>query len=380
MSDDVPVIDIESRIEDSNQQTESTEQTDETAQHTSPPSDEPSEGETSQPPANSSSPEDPSTDHSTTNSTTPSDESNSPDTNEDTAPEGETNDGPTAPSKSPSKTTTKESVDSNNTEEQPQDTTDDEGTPSDSYYPFYAEVDPQTLDTLLESVSALVDECVVNITQDQISIQAQDKSNVAMVETTLTEAGFNTFSGSDQTLGVPLDPLKQMTSLASASDTLKLTYQDNTESLRIDLDGLTYQLSLIDPEMIEGLDAVPAPPTEARATLRGEHLKQSVEAAEMLESALSLEATDGDTFLLKANGESDDFSYNVNSGDDVTVSGDAPATDYSEEFLAEMISALDKDMSITLAYQDSYPMELSFSFADSAGTVTYFLAPRIQNE
>lgn len=377
MSDDVPVIDIETRVEESKQDTESTEPTDtnpDTPTDSSKPS--PTNKETA-PPAQ----------HDSNSQPTATKSPTEPDANESSSPPSTTtSSSPTEDTdieNTPSEPeTTKESSEPTDKDAQSQEDKDNKNNNKDNYYPFSAEVNPQVFSTLLESISALVDECVIDITEDKISVQAQDMSNVAMVEATLHESGFEEFSGSNQEIGVPLDPLEEMTNLASASDTLRLTYEEPDESLRIELDGLTYQLSLIDPEMIESLDTIPEPPAGARATITGDDLQQSIEAAEMLESALSMEATDNDTFSLQASGETDNFSYDVDSGDNVNVNvnGSEPATKYSEDFLGEMTVAVDRDTPVTLAYQEAYPMELSFSFADSAGDIRYFLAPRIQNE
>ena len=379
MSDDVPVIDIENRVEESKQDTESAEQTNNDPPDTpadssgpSPTSREavsPAQDSANSQPTATESPTEPDVDESPSS---PSEANNTASHTEGTSVE--------APPSKPE--TAEEPSDPTDGDTQSHERKESENNKKDNYHPFYAEVDPQVFSTLVESISALVDECVIKITENNVSVQAQDMSNVAMVEATLDAAGFEDFSGSNQEIGVPLGPLEEMTNLASASDTLELTYEESDESLRIELDGLTYQLALIEPEMIESLDAVPEPPTGVRATITGEGLQQSIDAAEMLESALSMEVTDSDTFSLRANGKTDDFSYDIDSKDNVNVNvnGGEPATEYSEDFLGEMTAAVDRDTPVTLAYQEAYPMELSFSFADATGDIRYFLAPRIQNE
>ncbi len=79
---------------------------------------------------------------------------------------------------------------------------------------FKARLKGDVLKEMIKVVSTLVDEVKWNITSDGVDLKAVDPAHVAMVDLTLGKDAFEELEASDCELGIDIDKMKEVLSLA----------------------------------------------------------------------------------------------------------------------------------------------------------------------
>ena len=92
----------------------------------------------------------------------------------------------------------------------------------------------ETLKDAIAPVTAVVEEAKISFTDDGINITAIDAANVATVDLSVEESAFEQYDGSG-TIGVNLDRLTGVLSLADQGDTVRCQLDENSNSLQIDI-------------------------------------------------------------------------------------------------------------------------------------------------
>lgn len=240
-----------------------------------------------------------------------------------------------------------------------------------------AVVDAGTLSTALDAVAALVSECVVQVTEDGFTIDAQDPATVALTSVEFPASAFESYDAEPTKLGVDLDRLGAVLDIASPDELVRLTVNPETRTLHVRVGELAYTLGLIDP------DAVRAPPEDfgvtwdvtADATIDGRALANVVRAADMVSNHVALGADPAEeTLYARADGDTDamELTFSADDCDDLTT-GDAHSL-YSVSYLDSIARVVPADASVHLELGEEAPLKLAIPLAD--GSVTYYLAPR----
>jgi proliferating cell nuclear antigen len=237
-----------------------------------------------------------------------------------------------------------------------------------------------TLRTAVDVLGALVDECRMRFDADGLHVAAMDPATVASVSLDLSPAAFESYTADERTLGVPLERLDDVLSMASSDDPVALAPDPETRRLNVAVAGLDYTMALVDPEAIRSppdLDGMDFEYT-ASVTLDSGALTRSVRAADMVSdhATLGVDADDG-AFTVEATGDTDDVRHRL-AGDDLVDAdpGDAESL-YSVDYLLALERPIPSGTAVTLRLGTEVPASLSFAVADGAGEVAYALSPRI---
>ena len=246
---------------------------------------------------------------------------------------------------------------------------------------FNAIVSAETLRTTLDSVSVLVDECKIHLTEDGIEIRAVDPANVGMVDLELGVEAFESYETDGGVIGVNLSRLEEFAGMADADQLIQLELDEETRKLHVQIDGLEGTLALIDPDSIRQEPDLPDLDLPATIVLEGRDIGRAVTAADMVSDhiALGVDASD-EIFYVDAEGDTDDVHFELGREDLIDlVAGDAHSL-FSLDYLKDMNKAIPKDAEVTVELGEEFPVKLHFDIAEGQGHVTFMLAPRIQSD
>ena len=234
---------------------------------------------------------------------------------------------------------------------------------------FAATIKADTLSETLAPISAIVDECKLHATEDGLEICAVDPANVAMARVELDKKAFEAFDTTGVTLGVNLERVEDV--LSMADDELALELVDDTHKLRIESDGLEYTLALIDSDSIRQEPDIPDLDLPATFVLEGGSISRGIKAADLVAKHITV-AADGDT---------DDVTETL-AGDRVTNAdvGESCESMFSLDYLKDISKPIGSSASVTLRFGDEFPLKMRYYGADGPLTVTNMLAPRIQSD
>ena len=246
---------------------------------------------------------------------------------------------------------------------------------------FKAIVSADTLGTALDSVSALVDECKIQLGEEEFSIRAVDPANVGMVDLTLAATAFESYEADGGTIGVNLSRLEDIVGMADAGQLVDLELDEETRKLTIRLDGLKYTLALIDPDSIREEPDIPDLDLPARVVLEGRDVNRAVKAADMVSDHIALGVdVDEELFYVEAEGDTDDVNFKLGREDLIDLTPGEAHSLFSLDYLKEMNKAIPTDGEVTVDIGEEFPVKLHFEIAEGEGNVTYMLAPRIQSD
>lgn len=244
-----------------------------------------------------------------------------------------------------------------------------------------AKIDVGTLQDVLTPISVLVDECKINLDQDELEIRAVDPANVCMVDVSIQSAGFEGYSAQRSVIGVDLERFQDIIKMGGSDSEVHLIADKDTQTLEIEVENVSYSLALIDPDSIRDGPDIPDIDLSSQVDIEGSHISQGIKAAGMVSDHVDLSfKSDTDEFVVGAEGDTDDVEVAHGEGrvEEITVPNDSGST-YSLEYLKKISKAISNSENIHLKMDSEKPVRIEFDFADSNGSVIYMLAPRIQN-
>jgi proliferating cell nuclear antigen len=251
--------------------------------------------------------------------------------------------------------------------------------PDDATNPaFHATVDADTIRTAVDLVHALVDECHLHVEPDELRLEAVDPATVAMVDVSLDADAFDSYHADDSHLGVNVARLRDLVGMADRGQQVEFALDPETRKLDVAIGNLDYTLALIDP------DAIRSPPGRAdldlpaRAIADAADVDRAITAADMVSDHVALGVDpDTDAFYVHADGDTDDVSLDLPADDLVELDAADAHSLFSIDYLGDVNRAMPGGHDTTLRLGEEAPLELAFEFGDGAGSVEYFLAPRI---
>lgn len=246
---------------------------------------------------------------------------------------------------------------------------------------FNAIVSADTLQSALDSVSVLVDECKIHLDEDGIEIRAVDPANVGMVDMTLEASAFESYETDGGLIGVNLARLEDIAGMGDAGQLVHLELDEETRKLHISIDGLEYTLALIDPDSIRQEPDIPDLDLPATIVLEGRDINRAVTAADMVSDHIALGVNeDAEQFYVDAEGDTDDVHFELNRDDLIDLTVGPAHSLYSLDYLKDMNKAIPSDAEVSLDLGEEFPVKFHFDIAEAEGSVTFMLAPRIQSD
>ncbi|MWG35819.1 DNA polymerase sliding clamp [Halomarina oriensis] len=246
--------------------------------------------------------------------------------------------------------------------------------------PLHVVVPASTLRTVVDVLGALVEECRMRFDADGVHVAAMDPATVASVSLDLSPAAFESYDVEERTLGVPLERLDDVLSMASGDDPVQLALDPETRRLTVAVAGLDYTMALVDPEAIRSPPDLAEMEFEytAAVTLESTALSRSVRAADMVSSHATVGVdADDEAFVVSASGDTDDVRHRLAGDDLLDIDAGEAESLFSVDYLTALERPIPSGSEVTLELGMEIPMALSFEIAAGAGQVEYALSPRI---
>lgn len=246
---------------------------------------------------------------------------------------------------------------------------------------FAAIVTADTLEEFLAPVSALVDECKINLGTEGIEIRAVDPANVAMCQADLDAGAFESYEADGGTIGVNLDRLEDVIGFADSGDLVHLELNEQTRKLDVQVSALDYTLALIDPDSIRQEPDIPDLDLPAEVVVEGQDLQLMAEASDIVSDHISLGVDAGrGVFYSNAEGDTDDASIELDEDDVIDRSGSGARSLFSLDYITDVTGAMPDEVEVRVILGDEFPIKMYYDLAEGRASVTSLVAPRIQSE
>lgn len=244
---------------------------------------------------------------------------------------------------------------------------------------FSAIVSADSLSAALEPVSALVDECKLNLGEDGLEVRAVDPANVAMVDMSLDADGFESYEAGGGVIGVDLDRLQEVLGFADSGDLVHLEL--NRGKLDIEIASLEYTLALIDPDSIRQEPDIPDLDLEGTYVFEGQEIDRAVRAADLCSDHIAIRGVADDELRFEAEGDIDDVEVTLAERDLLSGVLEAECESlFSLDYLQDIKKPIGSETEVSLLVGDEFPVKLRYSLADGDVEVVNMLAPRIKSD
>jgi proliferating cell nuclear antigen len=244
---------------------------------------------------------------------------------------------------------------------------------------FKATINAELLKDAIASLTIIVDEVRFRIKPEGISVKAVDPANVAMVTFELGSSAFDEYSADECEIGVDLNKITGLMGIADKGDTVRIELEEENHKLLIDVGGLSYTLSLLDPSTIRAEPRVPQLELPAKVVMNGTDLRHAVKAAEKISNHM-LMGVSGDTFYMEAKGDTDQVRLEMSRDQLIDLKSCDVSSLFSLDYLTDIAKPTNKVNEVSLSLGRDFPVIIDFEIANGAGRISYLLAPRIEKD
>lgn len=242
---------------------------------------------------------------------------------------------------------------------------------------FKATIQAELLRDAIESVSSLVDEVKIAISDHGLELKAVDPANVAMVSLKIGNEAFEYFKADACEIGIDLVRLSDVLSMADKGENVQLELEEERHKLKIGVGALSYTLSLIDPTAIRKEPRIPEIDLPTSVTLTGSALRRAIKAAEKVSDHVIL-GIDDTIFFMEARGDIDSLRLQIPASELLALRSGESRSLFSLDYLVDMVRAAGKASEVTMEMGLDYPMRMMFRTSKDV-SVVYLIAPRIEN-
>lgn len=256
---------------------------------------------------------------------------------------------------------------------------------------FEAKIDANVLRECIESITAVVDEGKLRITEDGLKLRAVDPANVAMLSFELTRDAFDDFrfekeSGAEAAAeakaaietGIDFVKLRDILGIGGR-EAVNLKLDERAQKLFTTMDSLAYTISLLDPVSLRKEPKVPELEFPVQVVIEIDEFRRTIRAAEKIGDHIVL-GVDGEEFYMEVEGEMDKLRLGLRKEQLIHMTPGTLHSLYSLDYIAQMSKGMSHADNVTLNLGKDYPLQIDFEVADGKGKVSYLLAPRIESE
>ena len=181
-------------------------------------------------------------------------------------------------------------------------------------------------------------------------------------------------------ISLNLDDLSKITSRYRPGETLMLKLDDTNSRLVLTFKGQhtrRFNLPLLDLGGAEPKE--PSIDFDSTIKINGSVLKEGLKDAGLVSSHVILNAT-ADGFVIESTGDKGHVIIETKKGDDIllehTVNTDSKSM-YPLEYMNDLLKATESGAAVSIEMKSDAPLRVQYPIGQA--TVTYYLAPRIEN-
>ncbi len=237
---------------------------------------------------------------------------------------------------------------------------------------------PVLLTKIVEIISELVTEVRIKINDKEMSINAMDPANVAMVNFKISKDAFSQYEVGNEVLGINLENLKQILKRCSAGSSLILEKKENLLKIQIyDRIKRNFTLNLIDIESedINFEEKISNMEFSSLVELSSNDLIASIEDCGIVADSCSFIIKEG-KFIIEA--KSLNSAMSEFSGDEAKIQAENCKAKYSLEYLQKFMKGAKLSEKSILNFAEDHPLKINFKNQDIE--LSFILAPRVENE
>jgi proliferating cell nuclear antigen len=244
---------------------------------------------------------------------------------------------------------------------------------------FHIKVRSETLKSIVDVVSTLVDEAKFNITADGFSLKAVDPAHVAMVDLEVEKGAFDEFEAEETELGVDLDKIKEVLRLARSGDIIDMEQDEERSRLIINVGNISRRMNLVDTTGMSD-PKVPNLSLPANISVGADELQKGIRAAESVSDHIALSASP-EGFEMYSEGDTDSVSLKLDKDGLISLKCEESVRSlFPLDYFSNMIRAIPSGTVININLGSDYPVKMEFTIANDKGHVSYLLAPRIESD
>ncbi len=232
---------------------------------------------------------------------------------------------------------------------------------------FKAAINAELLKDAIASLAVIVDEVRFKIKPEGISVKAVDPPTLQWGGfLSLGSSAFEEYSADECEIGIDLNKITDLLGIADRNDTVRMELDEGSNKLLIDVGGLSYTLSLLDPSTIRAEPRVPQLELPAKVVLNGADLRRAVKAAEKISDHM-LMGVSGDTFYMEAKGDTDQVRLEMGRDQLIDLKAGEACSLFSLDYLTDIVKPTNKVNEVTLSLgRDFPPILIDFEIANGA--------------
>ena len=233
--------------------------------------------------------------------------------------------------------------------------------------------------TIVETLGVVVEEARLDFGDDGLTVRVVDPSHVAMIKMEVDSAAFEAWNIDETKLGLEMRKLKEILALAGAGDMVELAYNDESGQATINIGRIDLNLRPLDNTTLSPPN-VPTIELPCGVTIAGSDLALALRAARQVGDLVNFSLTDS-SFTVNVSGSTDSVDVTFTKDELVAIDcSEAARSQYSLTYLTPMAKIFQGIEHVSLRFGENFPLKLTFDFADGAGHVEYFLAPRVEGD
>jgi len=227
----------------------------------------------------------------------------------------------------------------------------------------------------IDAVAALIDEGTFEFDETGMVLKAMDPSQIAMVDFRMPKSAFNVYDvKTKKKIGVDLAELSKVTRRVKPEDRVELEIDGN--KLNISFIGKTTRKFVL--PLLDSTAHPSEPKIEFDGTIKvsANEFKDVLGDVELVSNYVVIEA-DADGMDISSRSESGqaEVRFTKDTLMELNVKTKAKAM-FPLEYLKNMTKNTDMSNIIDISIKSNAPIKITYGIGD--GTVTYFLAPRIE--
>ncbi len=234
--------------------------------------------------------------------------------------------------------------------------------------------------TIFDTLNVVVEEARLDFNEHDLDVRVVDPSHVAMIKMTIQSAAFDSWEVDEKSLGLELGKMRDLLSLGNSGDLIELRHDEHEGRVHINMGKIDRVIRPLDHSTVQPPN-VPELDLPASVTLTGEDLSRAFRAARQVGDLVNISLSSEGLDINVIGGETDSVSVSYGKDEVHELICDGPVrSQYSLTYLLPLSKLMAINDRVTLRFGDNFPLRVEYEFADGAGQVVYFLAPRIEGD
>ncbi len=240
----------------------------------------------------------------------------------------------------------------------------------------------QLMREIVDILSVLTSEAKLVWGEKGLSISVVDGSHVALLSATIGDECFETYEVEPVEIGLDLQKMRDLLTLAGPSDLVEMDYDDAVGAINVRVGEVLMILRGIDTSTMDNPNQ-PNLEFKSKATIGSEKLSRALRAAKFVggEVDLSMDKNQLAVSVTVEAGEGVNVKFESGELSELVCASPTHST-YSLQYLGELTKKLAGGFTneVSLEFEEKYPLRLTWMSNDGGARWTYFLAPRIVND